>query len=75
MMLMAGAFLGVKRTLLTILVGSLLGSFLGLAFILIRRKGSDYELPFGTFLGLAALLAIFFGEPIVDWYLKLLMVR
>jgi len=75
MMLMAGAFLGVKRTLLTILAGSLLGSFLGLAFILIRRKGSDYELPFGTFLGLAALLAVFFGAPVVDWYLKLLMVR
>jgi leader peptidase (prepilin peptidase) / N-methyltransferase len=75
MMLMAGAFLGVKRTLLTILAGSLLGSFLGLAFILIRRKGSDYELPFGTFLGLAALLAVFFAAPVVDWYLKLLMVR
>ncbi len=75
MMLMAGAFLGVKQTLLTILAGSLLGSFLGLAFILIRRKGSDYELPFGTFLGLAALLAVFFGAPVVDWYLKLLMVR
>ena len=31
MMLMAGAFLGAKRTLLTILAGSLLGSVLGLA--------------------------------------------
>jgi leader peptidase (prepilin peptidase) / N-methyltransferase len=75
MMLMAGAFLGIKRTLLTILVGSLLGSILGLAFILIRRKGSDYELPFGTFLGLAALLTAFFGTPVVNWYLRLLMVR
>jgi leader peptidase (prepilin peptidase)/N-methyltransferase len=75
MMLMAGAFLGIKRTLLTILAGSLLGSILGLAFILIRRKGSDYELPFGTFLGLAALLTAFFGTPVVNWYLKLLMVR
>ncbi|MGC2421145.1 MAG: prepilin peptidase [Candidatus Acidiferrales bacterium] len=75
MMLMAGTFLGVERTLLTILAGSLLGSILGLAFILIRRKGSDYELPFGTFLGLAALLTAFFGTPVVNWYLKLLMVR
>ena len=39
MMLMAGAFLGVKRTLLTILAGSLLGSILGLAFILIAAEG------------------------------------
>jgi len=68
MMLMAGAFLGAKRTLLTILVGSLLGSVLGAAFILLRRKGSDYELPFGTFLGMAALLVMFFGTPVVNWY-------
>jgi len=75
MMLMAGAFLGAKRTLLTILAGSLLGSILGLAFILARRKESDYELPFGTFLGMAALLVVFFGTPVVNWYASLLTVR
>jgi len=75
MMLMAGAFLGLKRTLLTIFAGSILGSFLGVAFILARRKGSDYELPFGTFLGMAALLVVFFGTPVVNWYQSLLAVR
>ena len=75
MMLMAGAFLGAKRTLLTIFAGSLLGSILGFAFILARRKGSDYELPFGTFLGMAALLVVFFGTPVVNWYQSLLALR
>lgn len=75
MMLMAGAFLGAKRTLLTILAGSLLGSILGVAFILARRKESDYELPFGSFLGMAALLVVFFGTPVVNWYASLLTVR
>lgn len=75
MMLMAGAFLGVKRTLLTILVGSVLGSVLGLAVILARRRDADYELPFGTFLGMAALLVVFFGTPVVNWYQSLLMAR
>jgi leader peptidase (prepilin peptidase)/N-methyltransferase len=75
MMLMAGAFLGLKRTLLTILAGSVLGSVLGLAFMLARRKGSDYELPFGSFLGMAAVLVMFFGTPLVNWYLSLMMVR
>ena len=75
MMLMAGAFLGAKRTLLTILAGSVLGSILGIAFILARRKQSDYELPFGTFLGAAALLVVFFGTPVVHWYQSLLMAR
>jgi leader peptidase (prepilin peptidase)/N-methyltransferase len=75
MMLMAGAFLGLKRTLLTILTGSVLGSVLGLAFMLARRKESDYELPFGSFLGMAAVLVMFFGTPVVNWYLSLMMVR
>jgi len=75
MMLMAGAFLGAKRTLLTIFAGSLLGSILGLAFMAARRKDSNYELPFGTFLGMAALLVVFFGTPVVSWYQSLLLGR
>ncbi len=75
MMLMAGAFLGVKRTLLTILAGSVLGSVLGLAVIVLRRKDANYELPFGTFLGMAALLVVFFGTPVVNWYQSLLTAR
>jgi leader peptidase (prepilin peptidase)/N-methyltransferase len=75
MMLMAGAFLGAKRTLLTIFTGSVLGSVLGLLFILARRKDSQYELPFGSFLGMAALLVVFFGTPAIDWYQSLLGVR
>jgi leader peptidase (prepilin peptidase) / N-methyltransferase len=75
MMLMAGAFLGLKRTVLTILLGSILGSIIGVAFIAIRRKGTDYELPFGTFLGAGALIVVFFGTPFVNWYQSLLMGR
>jgi leader peptidase (prepilin peptidase) / N-methyltransferase len=75
MMLMAGAFLGLKRTVLTILLGSVLGSVIGIAFIAIRRKGTDYELPFGTFLGAGALLVVFFGTPFVNWYMSLMRLR
>lgn len=76
MMLMAGAFLGVRRTVLTILAGSLLGSILGIAFILARRKNvSTYELPFGSFLGAAALLVVFFGMPFMNWYHSITIFR
>lgn len=75
MMLMAGAFLGLRRTILTILAGSLLGAVLGTIFILASRKKSTYELPFGTFLGAAALLVVFFGTPVVAWYQSLFMMR
>jgi leader peptidase (prepilin peptidase)/N-methyltransferase len=75
MMLMAGAFLGLRRTILTILGGSLLGTVIGLAIIIIKRKGTDYELPFGAFLGAASLLVVFFGSPVVEWYASLLRFR
>jgi leader peptidase (prepilin peptidase)/N-methyltransferase len=75
MMLMAGTFLGLRRTILTILLGSVLGAILGAIFILSSRKGSDYELPFGTFLGAAALLVVFLGTPVVTWYQSLFVMR
>lgn len=48
---------------------------MGIAVILAQRKDADYELPFGTFLGAGALLVVFFGTPLVNWYSSLLMVR
>lgn len=65
---MVGTFMGLKATLLTILAGALLGSVIGTSFMLMRRKDSQYELPFGTFLGAAALLVVFFGRPVLKWY-------
>jgi leader peptidase (prepilin peptidase)/N-methyltransferase len=70
-----GAFLGLKRTMLTVLVGSLLGSIIGILLISISKKGRDYELPFGTFLGAGALLVVFFGTPALHWYESLLAVK
>jgi leader peptidase (prepilin peptidase)/N-methyltransferase len=75
MMAAVGAFLGLKRTLLTVLVGSLLGSVIGILLIAISKKGRDYELPFGTFLGAGALLVVFFGTPALHWYESLLAVK
>ncbi len=72
MMGMVGAFLGLRRTLLTVLVGSLLGSVIGFIIVLAGRKGRDYELPFGAFLGAGALLTVFFGSPVLNWYQSLL---
>ncbi len=75
MMGMVGAFLGVKRTLLTVLFGSLLGSVIGIVIVLATRKGRDYELPFGAFLAAGALLVIYFGTPLLNWYQSLLYIH
>jgi leader peptidase (prepilin peptidase)/N-methyltransferase len=75
MMAAVGAFLGLKRTMMTVLVGSLLGSVIGILLIAISKKGRDYELPFGTFLGAGALLVVFFGTPALLWYESLMAVK
>jgi leader peptidase (prepilin peptidase)/N-methyltransferase len=57
MIAMIGAFLGLQATLLTLIVASLLGSAFGLIYAAARRKDwRTHELPFGSFLGAAALL-------------------
>jgi leader peptidase (prepilin peptidase)/N-methyltransferase len=57
MVAMIGAFLSLEAAVVTVMVGSLLGSVIGLAYIYLARKDpGTYELPFGTFLGAGAIL-------------------
>ncbi len=69
MMAMVGAFLGAPLALLTIMLGSLFGSVIGLAFIQFNRKSRNYELPFGTFLAAAAIIAVLYGEQLIQLYI------
>lgn len=69
MMLMIGAFLGLRGSLLTLIFGSVVGSLIGLAYIKITRKEmSTYELPFGTFLGFGAIAVTLVGPKVFEWY-------
>jgi leader peptidase (prepilin peptidase)/N-methyltransferase len=72
MVAMIGAFLGLQGALLTVIVGSLIGSVVGLGYILITHKdASTYELPFGTFLGVAALACGLLSEHFLVWLQRL----
>jgi leader peptidase (prepilin peptidase)/N-methyltransferase len=73
MMLMVGAFLGWQLTMLTIFFASLLGSVVGILLISIRGGNMKMEIPFGVFLGPSAILALFAGQGLIDWYLKMLV--
>ncbi len=56
-----GAFLGLQAAVAAVMVGSLLGSVIGLAYIhLARKDAATYELPFGSFLGAGAILVALF---------------
>jgi leader peptidase (prepilin peptidase)/N-methyltransferase len=65
---MVGAFLGWMLALLTIILGSFIGSIIGLFLILFRGRNLQHKLAFGTLLGIAAVLVLFFGLPFIAWY-------
>jgi leader peptidase (prepilin peptidase)/N-methyltransferase len=68
MMAMVGAFLGWRLALLTIFAGSFIGSIAGVFLILFHGRNLQSKLAFGTFLGIGAALALFFGPSFLRWY-------
>ena len=67
-----GAFLGWRAVLFSVFAGSLLGSLVGLATLLVGQRVWSPKLPFGPYLALGALLWMFFGEALLGWYVGLL---
>ena len=70
LMLMVGTFLGVPLTLMTILLGSLGGSIVGLVMGAVSSRFRGYAWPYGTFLGIAAIYASLNGGWLLDGYLR-----
>jgi leader peptidase (prepilin peptidase)/N-methyltransferase len=69
MMFMVGAYLGWRLTLLTILIGALSGSLIGISLML--RRGSrnlQMMLPFGIFLGIGSIVSLLIGARMIAWY-------
>lgn len=67
---MIGAFLGWKAVLMTIFLSSLVGALVGGLMMLVSRKGMDTALPYGTFLAMASVAAMFVADPFLDWYIR-----
>ena len=68
MMLMVGAFLGWRLTLLTIMIGALSGSIAGIAVMYKRGRNLQMMLPFGIFLGFGSIISLLVGARIIAWY-------
>jgi leader peptidase (prepilin peptidase)/N-methyltransferase len=68
---MMGAFLGWKSIPFIILASSLIGSVVGISMMLFQKKDSKLAIPFGPYLAFGAVLYIFYGRPLIMWYLNL----
>ena len=64
---MMGAFLGWQLMLLAIFVSSVIGSIVGLILL---AKTKDHYIPYGPYLALGALVAVFFGKRLIIMYLS-----
>ena len=67
-----GAFLGWRAVLFSLFAGSLVGSVIGLATLVVGKPVWSAKLPFGPYLAFGALTWMFFGQIVLCWYETLL---
>lgn len=66
-----GLILGLPLSLLGIMLAFLSGSIVGIGLICFGKKKFGQTIPFGPFMSLGALIAFFWGNQILSWYLAL----
>jgi leader peptidase (prepilin peptidase)/N-methyltransferase len=65
---MIGAFLGWQAALITFFLAPFFGAAVGIANLIVKK---DHTIPYGPFLSLAAVIAIFWAGEIISFYSSL----
>jgi len=65
---MIGVFTGWQGVLFTLFASSLMGTMVGIPWGLIKKGTLKAAIPFGPFLALGALIYVFWGQYLIDWY-------
>ncbi len=66
-----GAWFGWIMLPLVILLSSLVGAVVGVFLMVLAKRGRNVPMPFGPYLAGGALVALFWGQPLVSAYLGL----
>jgi len=66
---MIGVFTGWQGVLFTVFASSLMGTIVGIPYGLIKKGTLKAAIPFGPFLALGALIYVFWGQYLIDWYI------
>lgn len=69
---MIGAWLGWQALPFTIFGAAVMGSVVGIGWIVIAGRDRNLPIPFGPYLAVTAWLYIFYGQQTYDWYLSTL---
>ena len=67
-----GAWLGWKMLPVVILLSSLVGAIVGISLIVFARHGRNVPIPFGPYLVMGGLIALFWGDQLLQYYLQTL---
>jgi leader peptidase (prepilin peptidase)/N-methyltransferase len=67
-----GAFLGWQSTVFILMASSFLGSIVGLSLLVFRLRDWGAKIPYGPYIACGALLWMFWGKDLVDWYFDML---
>ncbi len=70
--LFLGALFGFPLVLLNYMLACFLGTLFAIPLLATGRKHLSSKLPLGTFLSVAAILVLWFGIDILNWYLSLI---
>jgi len=65
------AILGLKCAFFTLLVGSVLGTIIGVGMMVTKKKDAKTAIPFGPYLAVATYLWVLVGENLTQWYFAL----
>jgi leader peptidase (prepilin peptidase)/N-methyltransferase len=65
---MIGAILGWEEMLLAIFCAAITGSVIGITLVATKQKDRTDPIPFGPFLAAGALVSLFWGNEIIEWY-------
>lgn len=65
-----GLLLGLKKTLLAMLIAFNSAAIIGLVLIAIKRKKRADRIPFGPFLIAGTIIAYVWGADIINWYIQ-----
>jgi len=68
---MIGAWLGWRSIFPVIMISSSVGAVIGSVALMISGKGLRVRIPFGPFLSLGAIVYLFWGNDLVQWYFAL----
>lgn len=70
--LFLGASLGLAGVFVALMLAILLGGAISTILLVFSQKTLKSRLPFGTFLSLGGVVALFYGEKLFSWYLSFL---